>query len=302
MSAGSTRTNDAARTIAIVPLLQQEANASFASTGHLQPPDPAVDATGYNHPSDDEWEVRGMLSRLVGGVDALRVRMSIFRRRDLVSILEGLNYRPSVDAMTNVKKLMEWDQRIEKYKSKGYAVEDDMVAEYLLKKKPNGEVLKAFLRQVRKRRAERVGGVSGLERALAAKDPKLLGQLVRVWLESGVRPDEVYQVMPVAAMRRLEGEVRKDKEWPALEQGVEFWLDYVHHFNRKYPNSVYDMNAVVDHLVGHRGMGETMELLESYKPKNKWDGYGSWYLQLNAKVTKSPKESLLPVEDGRETG
>ncbi|CAI5733945.1 unnamed protein product [Hyaloperonospora brassicae] len=266
---GSDRTNEAARAIATVPLLRHEANASFASTEHLQPPNLAVDATGHDHPSDDKWEVRSILSRLADGVDALRVRMSIFRPRDVVGILERLDYRPLGDATTNVKKLMEWYQRIEKLRAKGYAFEDDMVAEYLLKKKPDGNVLKAFLRQVRAQRAERESPVSGLEKALAAKDPKLLGHLARVWLKSGVRPDEVYQVMPIAAMRRLEDGVRTDEDWLAVRRGVESWLDYVHEFNRKYPVSVYDQEAVVDHLVGHRGMGEAMELLESFKPLNR---------------------------------
>ncbi|CAI5736849.1 unnamed protein product [Hyaloperonospora brassicae] len=191
-----------------------------------------------------------LLSKVKNGIRATEHTPLAMLKR--LKIKAGENSEHAFD-----QRLKQWFQKVDTHRAKypEYTVQKEV--EDLLTLMDARELAKVLYRFRKVHNMQ--SRVNGLQQVLAAKNDRAVYDLIPVWLDDRVPPDEVFDMLPVAAMERI---IDRKKEWERRVV-VHKWLRTYIGYVAKYVGRglSYDDAAVVTKLVEKRGEEESVDFL-----------------------------------------
>uniref|UniRef100_A0AAV1TH88 Uncharacterized protein n=1 Tax=Peronospora matthiolae TaxID=2874970 RepID=A0AAV1TH88_9STRA len=233
--------------------------------GHLHSQDSTVAASDFVHRRDEERGLNDVVSHGSAAIhQGVQGELIALQKKAYTNFLEHVDVPSgSNQDLTLFQKLYEWSAYVELFNIQTRAFEDVEILEHMVKKVGEGGRVIRFFHWLQSFRPSKERASSLLEVITMKKseDAEKIKQLCLTW---EIRPDEIYELMPIAAMGRLTGEVKKKAAWSSVEVELSSWLKYVLDFNMSYPEKYFDSKSVVTWLLNRRGVDETTAIFEQF--------------------------------------
>ncbi|CAI5737742.1 unnamed protein product [Hyaloperonospora brassicae] len=284
-AAGKSRTNDVARDRGPVPL-RLEANASVAWE-HAQPPESAAEAEG-----NEERVLDTLTPFITEAIDAFHMHGWMLKELHPFQVLKELPDHNGMAEKVIHQALVKWLEYVKLVEIMGRTITEREVIDELLKKLSSDLARTRFSRHLRTL-PQWKGLADELDRVLLAKrDLATFDLLVSVWLKSKMGTDEVYELMPVAAMDILTGDVSTNEMWPAVRQDL-VWLVYFRYSCAEWYKDESYIETFGKWLTDKRGEDEALAFFHFYRDR-KVDIYDGWQKVLLAE-RPALVEKLIPI-------
>uniref|UniRef100_A0AAV1T893 RxLR effector candidate protein n=1 Tax=Peronospora matthiolae TaxID=2874970 RepID=A0AAV1T893_9STRA len=237
---------------------------AFDGPGHLHSQDSTVAASDFVHRRDEERGLNDVVSHGSAAIhQGLQGELIALQKKAYTNFLEHVDVPSgSNQDLTLFQKLYEWSAYVELFNIQTRAFEDVEILEHMVKKFKVKRVIK-FLHWLESfpPSKERASSLLEVITMKNSEDAEKIKQLCLTW---EIGPDEINELMPIAAMGRLTGEVKKKAAWSSVEVELSSWLKYVLDFNMSYPEKYFDSKSVVTWLLNRRGVDETTAIFEQF--------------------------------------
>ncbi|CAI5717816.1 unnamed protein product [Hyaloperonospora brassicae] len=174
-------------------------------------------------------------------------------------IIKNLGLSASLDKEQDGERLLVWFACVMVYRRRGNHYGDKDIIDNLATDANKGNFAR-LLHHFRGHPAM-ISFTDNLQRELATKYPDTLDTIIHLWLDSGLKPDEVFPLLPIAAIAPF---TLNDKTIHlTIIENLSIWMHYVGEFRARY--GVYSDKDVVMVLVKNRGEDETMAFLHGIR-------------------------------------
>ncbi|CAI5733833.1 unnamed protein product [Hyaloperonospora brassicae] len=290
-SSGNPNINAAVNSVTVP--LRVKTNASVALP--LLAPHPFARSTRDASYHDDEEREGGLgIARFVGDVFySLQMRTWLWYDLHPEAVLKQLSVRPKNDEPLDVQIVARCLAYADLFTAKKRVSGDDVVFRMLDSITGNKEKLVALLLTLRNFRGMK-NRADSLQRAVAGKYPELEDRIQSLWLKANVRPDEAYDMMPIAAEKKLTHGIEKEPTWPAICRGLTQLISYARKFNAMDTKmSEFSYQNLFELLVEKRGADELAVF--SYSTKHEFDGIESLVHDFRVMLVEQYPEAIESV-------
>ena len=174
-------------------------------------------------------------------------------------VIKNLGLSASLDKEQDGERLLFWFACVMVYRGRGNHYGDKEIIDHLATDANKGNLAR-LLHHFRGHPAM-INFTDNLQRELATKYPDTLDTMIHLWLGSGLKPGEVFPIMPIAATAPF---TLNDKTiHSTIIENLSIWMYYVGEFRARY--GVYSDKDVVMLLVRNRGEDETMAFLHGIR-------------------------------------